>query len=186
MSLRQRPVLLLQLGEQAHILDGNDRLVGESLEEGNLLVGERSHVQSPDHDPTDWRALAEQGGREHGTIAKIVLDRLTDGELGFDLSRHVLDVDSSPVGNGSANRGTPIKRHLLYSRERPILRYQPEDVTLQEANDRVVRSADARGILSYYIEYRLEVGWRAGDHPQDLSCGRLLFLRLRLVPAECG
>jgi hypothetical protein len=31
---------LLQLGEQAHVLDGDDRLIGERLQERDVLVGE--------------------------------------------------------------------------------------------------------------------------------------------------
>src|SRR5262245_6692209 len=33
---------LLRLGEQAHVLDGDNSLVGESLEKGNLVRGERT------------------------------------------------------------------------------------------------------------------------------------------------
>src|SRR5207247_4292327 len=38
----QLAVARLQLSEEAHVLDGDDRLIGESPEEGDLFVGERS------------------------------------------------------------------------------------------------------------------------------------------------
>ena len=38
--LRQRAVALLQLGEQAGVLDGDHGLVGEGLDQGDLAVGE--------------------------------------------------------------------------------------------------------------------------------------------------
>ena len=37
-SLRERLIRLLQLGEQAHVFDHNGRLVGECLDEVDLLV----------------------------------------------------------------------------------------------------------------------------------------------------
>src|SRR5262245_65506634 len=47
-------ILLLQLREQPHVLDCDDRLVGESLEERDLVVGESaglaaSHRDRPEH-----------------------------------------------------------------------------------------------------------------------------------------
>jgi hypothetical protein len=35
------PVSYLQLGEQPHVLDGDDRLVGKRRDQLNLLIGER-------------------------------------------------------------------------------------------------------------------------------------------------
>ena len=40
MGLRERAILLLEFGEQPHILDSNDRLVGEGLQKCDLCVGE--------------------------------------------------------------------------------------------------------------------------------------------------
>src|SRR5262245_9078333 len=39
---RERPVLLLEFCEQPHVLDGDHGLVGESLEQTNLSIGEWS------------------------------------------------------------------------------------------------------------------------------------------------
>ena len=41
MRFRKSEILLLQLGEQAHVLDGDHGLIGEGLHERDLLVGER-------------------------------------------------------------------------------------------------------------------------------------------------
>src|SRR5713101_7952319 len=38
--LSERPVLLLKLREQPDVLDGDNGLVGEGLEQGDLVVGE--------------------------------------------------------------------------------------------------------------------------------------------------
>src|SRR5262249_4239879 len=42
MGLRERPILLLQLLEQPHILDRDDRLIGKRLEQFDLDFGKRS------------------------------------------------------------------------------------------------------------------------------------------------
>ena len=43
--LAQFRVALLQFFEQPHVLDGDDRLIGESFEESDLLVCERSDLR---------------------------------------------------------------------------------------------------------------------------------------------
>jgi hypothetical protein len=48
---------LLQLTEQADVLDGYDSLIGEGLEQGDLLVGERSHDSSRDGDGPDGSSI---------------------------------------------------------------------------------------------------------------------------------
>ena len=47
MGLRERPVLLLQFREQAHVLDGDDGLVGERLEERDLLLSRMAGARPP-------------------------------------------------------------------------------------------------------------------------------------------
>src|SRR5262249_38563593 len=46
--LSQFCVTLLDLFEQADILNRNNRLVGEDLEERNLFIRERTHLRAPD------------------------------------------------------------------------------------------------------------------------------------------
>src|SRR4029453_5014540 len=68
MGLRQRLILLLKLLEQAHVLDGDDGLVREGLEQGDLTVREGARrragdAEAPDRDPiTDqWHAKTASG-----------------------------------------------------------------------------------------------------------------------------
>src|SRR5215831_13529624 len=60
MRLRQRLVLLLQLRKEPHVLDGDDRLVREGLEEGDLGVGERPYLHSAYEKSADRFAFAKQ------------------------------------------------------------------------------------------------------------------------------
>ena len=54
----QLAVACLQLGEQPHVLDGDHGLVGECLEEHDLLVGEGPRLSLVDIDGADREAIA--------------------------------------------------------------------------------------------------------------------------------
>jgi hypothetical protein len=56
-------VLGLQLLEEADVLDGDDGLIGESLEEGDLLVGERSRLRAPDRNGPDGLTFPQERDR---------------------------------------------------------------------------------------------------------------------------
>jgi hypothetical protein len=59
MGIRQGPILLLQFREQPHVLDRDDRLVGEGLEERDFVVVESTGLAAGDRDRSD-RGIAEQ------------------------------------------------------------------------------------------------------------------------------
>jgi hypothetical protein len=59
-SVRKGPVLLLQFGEQADILDGDHGLIGEGLEERDLVVGESAGLATRHPDGTERLVLPEQ------------------------------------------------------------------------------------------------------------------------------
>jgi hypothetical protein len=70
MGLRQRAVLLLQFLEQPHVLDGDDGLVGEGLEQLDLLRRERTggSPTSTGGDGADRTSLSEH--RHHQQASK--------------------------------------------------------------------------------------------------------------------
>jgi hypothetical protein len=49
----------LELREQPHVLDGDDRLVGKGLEQLDLLVGEQPDLGSRDGDRSERDSLAQ-------------------------------------------------------------------------------------------------------------------------------
>src|SRR5688572_20373114 len=57
-SFAQFCIALLDLLEQTHVLDGDDRLVGESLEKGNLLLSEGFDFRAANSNGADRNALA--------------------------------------------------------------------------------------------------------------------------------
>ena len=66
MGLRERPVLLLQLREQPDVLDGDDRLVGEGLEQRDLLSREGPASAREMTIRPDRLALVQHGHGQHG------------------------------------------------------------------------------------------------------------------------
>jgi hypothetical protein len=69
MGLRERLVLLLQLREQPDVLNGNDRLIGEGLEERYLVRGKRLHLHSRHVDRSNRHAVAHHRNRQDRPIA---------------------------------------------------------------------------------------------------------------------
>ena len=63
----QGAVLLLVLLEQTHVLDGDHGLVGEGLEQGDLLVGKRSGLGRV----TEIARSARLRGQRHGHYAAV-------------------------------------------------------------------------------------------------------------------
>ena len=60
-----------QLGEQAHVLDGDNRLCSEGFEQLDLLRRERTGLGSTQGYSADGRAFAQQWCSEDGTEAKL-------------------------------------------------------------------------------------------------------------------
>ena len=58
-GLRQLMRPSLQLGEQPHVLDGDHGLIGEGLEEGDLVVGEPAGLDATHRHGPDGRAVPE-------------------------------------------------------------------------------------------------------------------------------
>ena len=59
----------LHLLEQPHVLDRDHRLVGEGLDQLDLLVGERPHLRARQREDADRLALAQQRHAEDGAEA---------------------------------------------------------------------------------------------------------------------
>jgi hypothetical protein len=79
-GVRERLVLLLEFREEADILNGDHGLVGESLEERDLFVGERAENLAGDQDSSDRAALTphwddEQAAQPGDTCHTASLDR---------------------------------------------------------------------------------------------------------------
>src|SRR5215471_16373486 len=106
MGFRERLVLLLQFSEQPHVLDGDDRLVGKGLEEGDLLVGEWTEPQPRDPDRANGATLMQERDGYLASHAALPCDR--SGEL--DRLLEIRDVDNGAVEDGPADGEVSISR----------------------------------------------------------------------------
>jgi hypothetical protein len=98
----ERAVQLGQLIEEADVLDGDDRLVGEGLDELSLGGREILHLVPPDPEHADRRPLPQQRRVEQRPVAVAVLGRLARRILLVGLGRHVVDVHQSPAEERAA------------------------------------------------------------------------------------
>src|SRR5215831_5145259 len=91
----QFSVARLQFLEQPHVLDGDYRLVGEGLEQRNLLVGEGVHFGPADYDHADRYSFAQKRRRQHGAKATT-----NPWKLRLQPRRDVIDMDRPAFDNG--------------------------------------------------------------------------------------
>jgi hypothetical protein len=93
----------LELAEQPDVLDGDDRLVSEGLEEGDLAPCKAQGGCAADLDRPDGRIFPHQGNAEnrakpHSTCVLTGHGKFGDFDLGID------EVDGPPVEHRSASR----------------------------------------------------------------------------------
>src|SRR5258708_32381477 len=69
MSFRKRPILLLQLLEETHVLDSDDGLIGEGLDQCDVRVGERCHDVAGYEDGPAGDAFMDHRYGENAAIA---------------------------------------------------------------------------------------------------------------------
>ena len=99
-GLRQLPVLILDFVEQPHVLDRNRRLVGEGLDQLDLLIAKWPHLGTRQrHDP-DRGALAQQRNAEYGSIAAKCLSYLCPGVI--RIGQHIGNVDDAAFEQGTS------------------------------------------------------------------------------------
>ncbi len=76
--LHQLARAFLQFLEQSDVLDGDDGLVGEGLEERDLLVSERSNLRSANQDSSNGNTFAEQRrGKNRPSTETVLSEALT-------------------------------------------------------------------------------------------------------------
>src|SRR5262249_22100576 len=182
MGLRERRVLLLQLREQPHVLDGDDGLVGEGLEKCGLAFGERSGLGTPNGDAADHFTPVQYWDPNRAAAA----ERDTQGLEIFDVYPRVRYMAHSSLENDTAEDGRSRRAHrehlfgkLNAFRSDIGVRYQMEQVTIVGRDVAEVRIAQTHRAFRNGIEHRLNVSGRATDDSQDLRCRRLLVERRR-------
>jgi hypothetical protein len=172
----QLPVAGLELGEEAGILDGDDRLVREGLEQGDLLVGERAHLGAPELDDPDRGALAHERRAQEGPEPERPGVHAGLGEL-VGLRVEIRDVDGPPLEHGAAADRAARERDPEVGRlvHRAVVRAVAQVVTVEAEERGVGGAAEAGRALDHRVQDRLQSGRGGTDHLQDVGGGGLLL-----------
>jgi hypothetical protein len=175
-GLRERPVLLLQLGEQPDVLDGDHNLFGERLQELDLPVGERPNLGPPDADRPDGLGPAEQRNGERCPVTVGPRKGTALGEF-VNLGLQIGNVDRPPVEHCTSRGGSPYHRkHADRTRgDRALVSDEAKPVALDLEDPGIEGVAQTGGAPQHRREHGLDVGRRVGDDAQNLGGGGLLF-----------
>ena len=179
---------LTRLVEQAHVLDGDHRLVGESPGQRHLLVVEGAGGPAQDADHRQRLLAAQQRHEQARTVAQRAgqvaharkLQR-ADGGVG--------DVDDAALQQGRPGRAAAVQRPGLQEAAAALARravggkgQRLDHVAARHRNGHRAAVEQPLAGLHDGLEHRLHVGGRTADHRQDAGRGRLLLERLlRLV-----
>ena len=101
-------------------------------------------------------------------------------------SLYVGNVNSSPIEDRSGiDRAAYERDGVLADRaegDRTVMSDEEEAVAVPAVDGRVKRLAEVSGALGHGVVHWLEIRRRRADDPQDLGGGRLMLLRIRLIP----
>src|SRR5262249_50434642 len=112
---RRRRLLIegfAQFAEQARVFDGDHCLVGEGLEQGQLLLCERAGFPPVNYDRPDSSSIPEQGHTEQ--TAKPPVHHMSFVLL---VSKHVRDLDRSTCEDRSTRYMPTVRRHRVLALE---------------------------------------------------------------------
>src|SRR5260370_309331 len=99
----QLAVLVLNLVEQPHVLDGNYRLVGESRDKLDFLLRKRPHYGPRQSNNANWVSLSQERHTKHGAKG-VKFDKFGHGVFRIALS--VWNVNYLALEHGSAAEST--------------------------------------------------------------------------------
>src|SRR5262249_28605819 len=88
---------LFEFLKQSHILDGDHRLIGESLEKRDLLLGEGSNFCTANRNYSNRSSLSQQWRAKDRPSSSVLLEESRFWKLAVKFSRDVMDMDCRPV-----------------------------------------------------------------------------------------
>ena len=183
-AIRQLAVPCLELREQPHVLDRDDRLVGEGLEQLHLLGGNGPGCGRCDDDRTDGLAVAQH---RHAEQAPEVRPASRSRAWYSGSSRDVGDVDDAR-GRGSTRPRACARDWVRIGNVRrrtasglwpvtPSCATRWIELAVERDTRRGLGPAQLHARCGDCVEHGLHVGRRAADDAQDLAGRRLLLQR---------
>jgi hypothetical protein len=180
---------LLEFREQAHILDGDHRLVGKGLEQSDLSLREEPHLGTADDDRAGGDTLTEQRDAQRGTMTPLPRRGTTFGKL-LRCGLHISNLQRLPLEHHAAGKHPATDREGELANgsvgDRAMIGHQTQAVAFQPEDGGVERITQAGGTGRHGIEDGLDVGRRTADDAQDLAGRRLLLQGLGQVAVGGG
>ncbi len=167
----------LQLGQQARVLDGDGRLVGEGLHQRDLAVGERADLVPVDRDHSEQLVRPQHGNREHRPDGLYLTH--PRGVLG--VRADVMNVDRAALQPRAPGAAPAIERDRIQVGECHELGGDvmagdgPQNLAVEAPDDAAPGLAQPHRVLGQRLEDRLEIERRPPDHLEQLA-GRGLLL----------
>ncbi len=173
---------LLQLAEQPRVLDGDDRLVGEGLQQLDPTRREGADFPAGHRDRADDLRIAPHRHHEeapHATCPPALVG-LGEGLKLFDVRNLERASRARNLMDGIVVRAS--RKHAPHAfqlvRRDVVMTDEVHEVALVTPDSAVERAAEPYRVADDGVEHRLRVGRRARDDPQDLAGRRLLLERL--------
>src|SRR5215472_16132020 len=175
----QLTVARLQLREQAHVLDGDHGLVGERLQQLDLLLRKWFDDSSCDRDRPDGAALTKHRHGQDGTEHTEGGDYVWIGVVIRDLHDRCLQNASRRRTRAARSLRERLTDGFDFFGRTAVLGGEVDQLTVEPVNPRQIRLAEQRRRPGDGIEGLLHSRRRTRDNTQDLGRRCLPFERLR-------
>ena len=161
-GLGELAVARLQVADEAGVLDGDQRLIGERLQELDVAVGEWLWLGAPGDDASDGMPLPEHGHRDDASYRPCHRER---GQSVLGILLQIRDVDHCPVQERAPDRAVPPRR----ARERPgvhvgavgrqtVLGEQMDQIAVELEHPAELTVAELHRVLGEHVEDGPHVG----------------------------
>ena len=169
----------LHLVEQADVADSDHGLVGEGLEQSDLLITEWVHLGATEHDGSDAFAVTQQRYTQNAAGAGTGRPLPCVGEFVAFGGEEVVHVHCFPVEERSSGNPFPVDRPSLHiKRYRSVMRAGAQAVDIVQEHDGIDGVAKLAGTLDNGLEDRPDIGRRGSDNLEDIAAAGLISQRL--------
>ena len=163
---------LLEFLKQPHVLDGDDRLVGEGFEQLDLRRREGTYLDATCGQCSNEFSLLTKRNDQEGAEAA------NEPNVGKSFCARTSGMWSVPCSRIQRNCGSSILISTRTMRYRTKMSPRNHNVPLAESQHHVIDPTNLCGALDDGVEHRLHVRRRAADDAEHLGRRRLMLQRL--------
>src|SRR5262249_33308939 len=168
----------LQRVEQANVLDGDGRLVGEGFYQRDLALRERLRPVVPlDRDDPEQLVGPEHGAREQTSKWEAAGPGIVVLRVGGDIG----NVHGPPLERGAPRSAPAPERDGILLEELPVLgseitsHRRPQDPPVEAPEETLGGPTKSDRVIDQRLGHGLEIERRSADHLEELAGRRLLL-----------